>query len=191
MNKLICIIGETASGKDTAARYLMSKYHLQPVISYTTRPQRPTETQGKEHYFITNDEANKILKTEKIVAYTEIGEYKYFATENELNVADFYIIDPDGLKMLKQHYPHWIITTIYITTTIDKQKQRFIERGGSLQDFQARYEAEQRRFYEFTTQHKYNYKCVNKSDLKVFYRKLNSIIIDIQASHKFGNLLGW
>ena len=57
---------------------------LNPVVSYTTRPMRPNEQNGVEHLFISDSEALEILNNENIVAYTRIGEYKYFVTLDQL-----------------------------------------------------------------------------------------------------------
>ena len=49
---LFCIAGETCSGKDTLVSELIKKNPdvLKAVCSYTTRPKRDNETEGKEHY---------------------------------------------------------------------------------------------------------------------------------------------
>jgi len=43
------LIGKTSSGKDTVARYIKDAYGINQVVSYTTRPKRPCETNGVEH----------------------------------------------------------------------------------------------------------------------------------------------
>ena len=75
--KLICIVGETASGKDSiikAAVEKMSNYEIRTVCSYADRPKRENETDGIEHYFITTEEFNKLKEERKddILAYTHI-----------------------------------------------------------------------------------------------------------------------
>ena len=46
MKKLICLVGETARGKDTVARYLQKHYNMKAVVSHTTRPKRDTDIEG-------------------------------------------------------------------------------------------------------------------------------------------------
>lgn len=47
------ICGRSGSGKDTIAKELLEKYHdLQPIVTYTTRPMRPGEIDGKEYSFL-------------------------------------------------------------------------------------------------------------------------------------------
>lgn len=52
MRKLIFIIGNSGSGKDTAANYLRDKWDCKKVASYTTRPMREGEKQCNEHIFM-------------------------------------------------------------------------------------------------------------------------------------------
>ena len=101
MKKLICLVGETARGKDTVARYLQQHYNMKAVVSHTTRPKRESETDGVEHYFIDNFTASRMLATiDGIAAYTKIGNYRYFSTIEEVMHSDIYIIDPNGLKKI-------------------------------------------------------------------------------------------
>ena len=112
--KLYCICGMTASGKDSLVNRLVNDYpdKLKTICSYTTRPKRDNETDGKEHYFISKVEFNQLMKAkpDNILAYTKICSkenpdgYEYMALDNELKTANVYIIDPKGVKYLKEKY---------------------------------------------------------------------------------------
>lgn len=124
---------------------------FKPVVSYTTRPKRENETDGVEHYFITPEEAKEKLKTEHVLAYTKIGEYEYFATVEALNDSNLYIIDPNGVKYLKENFPELNIKIIYIkvddNVRIERIKKRDINDYNT--KFKPRNEAENERFTEF------------------------------------------
>ena len=77
---LFLIVGETGSGKDTVVKEL----NMNPVISYTTRPKRDTETNGKEHYFISDKEMDQLEKSNNIFAWTRIGNIRYCSTIDEV-----------------------------------------------------------------------------------------------------------
>ena len=88
------------------------------VVSYTTRPMRDYETDGVEHYFINDEEADRILNSEVVPAKTQIGEYRYFVTKNELEdkTKNLYVIDPDGIKYLLENFAdirNFIILYLY------------------------------------------------------------------------------
>ena len=55
MSKLFCIMGKSASGKDTIFKRLVQDeaLNLKTVVSYTTRPMREGEQEGVEYYFVS------------------------------------------------------------------------------------------------------------------------------------------
>ena len=89
-------MGRSAVGKDTLVAALCEKYNLTRLVSYTTRPKRIGE--ADTHIFISKEDFPKYQQD--IVAYTQIGEYEYFATRQQLDECDFYIIDPIGYNTL-------------------------------------------------------------------------------------------
>lgn len=181
MKKLFCILGETSRGKDTFARILENDYGLRQVVSCTTRPMRLGEQEGREHYFISEEQFYDIrdFGTDEVVAYTQIGDYHYFATRNELINSDIYIIDPIGLDSLKDYIKrsHLDISlcAVYITSSYDIAKERAILRGDDLEVFEKRSEAERIMFEQFDCLEHYDYKYTNDGsldDLKLFANDL-------------------
>ena len=136
--------------------YNIYKYSYLPsgfeeVISYTTRPKRTHEFEGKEHYFITNEQATEIMKTKEVVAKTKIGEYIYFTTLDEIKNKDIYIIDPNGIRYLKtcNYADQFIFQTIYIYSSLDCRLGRAYYRGDNLNVFYKRNESEDQQFLDF------------------------------------------
>ena len=116
--KLICVVGESCSGKDTivkeATSYLTygrtTNIRLKPIVSYATRPIRENETNGVEHWFITENEAKEITGKNNLLAYTYINDpnvpervYEYFTTLDQLGDCNLYIIDPRGIDSLMKY----------------------------------------------------------------------------------------
>lgn len=99
MKPKIVLVGESGSGKNTIQDFLVNKYGLKPLLSYTTREKRfPSEN---THTFITNEEYST-FKPEDIIAYTYYANNHYFATLQQFNSSDVYIVDVAGLKCLKE-----------------------------------------------------------------------------------------
>ena len=50
MGKIYCIIGKSATGKDTIYKAIKEEYYsdIEPIITYNTRPKRKGEKEGKE-----------------------------------------------------------------------------------------------------------------------------------------------
>ena len=85
-----------------------------------------------------------------IVAYTEINGCKYFATVNQIESADAYIIDPNGLNQLLKNMPTEKFTIIYISPKDEElHKNAAMERGDSKKDFKKRVISEDDEFTKF------------------------------------------
>lgn len=98
---IICLIGPSGSGKTTLAEALVPT-GIDTIRSYTTRPMRTGEQNGREHIFISEAEANHLLTTRRPMAYTLFGGYRYFALwEQAINCpAITYVIDEAGYHAL-------------------------------------------------------------------------------------------
>ena len=173
--KVICIVGETGSGKDTLVNNAIKKsfYELRKVCSYTDRPMRKGETDGVEHYFITTEEFNKLKeeRNDDILAYTHIKDesqknytgYQYMALTDELKKSHIYIIDYEGLKFLKEKYDNKIyIVTVYIYASFfTRLKRAKASRSDFKKEFRKRVRAEKAQFKEFKKLKLYDYKIEN------------------------------
>ena len=58
-SKLFIISGSTASSKDTTLNELSNRGVVKTLLSTTTRPKRPSEQQGREYNFVTEEEFDK------------------------------------------------------------------------------------------------------------------------------------
>lgn len=109
---ILCIIGESGSGKTHVADYIERKYNIKYIQSHTDRPKRHTAETG--HTWHTKDSFDKIKK-EDMIAYTVFGDYRYCATKQDLKLWNTYVIDEPGLDMLlKKHQHEFNITSVRI-----------------------------------------------------------------------------
>lgn len=119
------ILGRSGAGKDTLAQALVSR-GLRILKSYATRPKR---YEGEDtHIFVTPEEAKKIGNR---IAYTKIGEYEYFATKEQLDECDIYIIDPRGLYEVTKNCPETSFHIVYVESDADEAQKMAISRAVS------------------------------------------------------------
>ena len=91
MGKIFCVMGKSATGKDTIYQKLLheNELHLQRIIPYTTRPIREGEAAGREYHFCNEEDVKRLEAEGNIVelrAYdTVYGIWKYF-TVNDGNI---------------------------------------------------------------------------------------------------------
>lgn len=148
---IFVLAGKTLSGKTTLLNYLIDECHMtnhkkvEKVVTITTRPKRPGEMNGKDYYFITNDQFDKMVKENKIIAPREYhvatGEvWKYgiekgFENEYEIPVV---VTDVQGIKDLKKEFGAHNIIVFYKEISTILQLKRAMSRKENSRDEQIR-----------------------------------------------------
>ena len=101
---MICILGKTASGKNTIIDRLVKSHGYKRVITYTTRPMRDNEIQDVDYHFISNEEfLEKVDKDEfaEWKSYNSVfGQWFYGVTKKDIDndPEKLLIITPAGYK---------------------------------------------------------------------------------------------
>jgi guanylate kinase len=98
---IICIIGESGSGKTTAAEYIEKEFDIPMVKSYTDRPKRAPEEIG--HTFVTPEEFDVLLRG-NILALTKFGEYRYCCVKEDILPRNTYVIDEISYRYLGDNF---------------------------------------------------------------------------------------
>lgn len=102
---IIAIVGKSGSGKTHIAEYIKSKHNIPTLVSYTTRPMRAGETNGKEHWFV---DESKMLQKDEMLAYTKFGGFHYWTEISQIDgcAGDYitYVIDEIGLVGLASNF---------------------------------------------------------------------------------------
>lgn len=118
---IICIIGESGSGKTLSAKYIERTYGIPMILSWTDRSKRTPNEKG--HGFITHEEFDK-LQHEDMIAYTQWGDYRYCCLKSDVQRENTYVIDEYGLKYLKDNFSDvYKIYTLRLVRSELKRKQ--------------------------------------------------------------------
>lgn len=142
---LLCIMAESAAGKDRLTNQLCDREGFSQLISYTTRARRINE--GDTHVFVSEDEYNQMLEDGQIAAYTFINNSHYWCTIEQLYSADVYVIDPIGVQTLKAlNLPDLHIVTIYLNVPEEVRKDRAMTRGDDIGVYRGRCLSERQQF---------------------------------------------
>lgn len=135
MGKLFCIIGKSGSGKDTVfAGILQKNKTLSPVITYTTRPIRTNETDGKEYHFVDEKTMHTLENEGKVIErrtyHTVCGDWHYFTCTIDLsgNTNHIMIGTADVADKLYQYYPSDDVVIIYLELPDKERLLRCIDR---------------------------------------------------------------
>lgn len=187
MKKLICIVGKTRSGKDQISKILKQKKNINQIVSYTTRPKRPEETDDVEHHFISNTEANMMLvdREDDILAYAKKPSgVQYFALISDI-VDDIttYIIDPEGLRILrKKHEDKFQIIAVYVEANENDIIERAEKLGNNIAGLKSRLKDEQFEFDSFRDSKEYDFVISNLGTLEELEHEVNRIFQTIHEN---------
>lgn len=122
--EILCIVGESGSGKSLAQDYINIQYRVPLIESYTTRPRRTPDEKG--HKFVDDDYFNSVEEKE-MIAYTKFGEFHYWCEKKDVQSINIYVIDEDGLKMLKEKFgEEYTIYSLKINCTSEQKRLRGI-----------------------------------------------------------------
>lgn len=165
---LLCVMGRTASGKDSLVNKLCERTGLTAITSYTTRPRRTNE--GDTHIFTTKEVYEQIKADGNVAAYTEIAGNLYWTTIDQLYENDVYIIDPRGVKTLQTlNLPNLRLVTVYINTPDEIRENRALnKRGDDKVKFRTRDFAERQQFRDMLKNTDFMYSVSNIDFAKAY-----------------------
>lgn len=154
MGKIYCLMGKSASGKDTIYKMLLSEKQLglKKIVPYTTRPIREKERDGVQYYF-TDEEGLKRMQDEgKVIelrSYNTIhGVWHYFTADDhqiDLDGGDYIVIGtPEAYLKLREYFGKDNICPIYIELDDGIRLERALRRERTQEN--PKYEEMCRRF---------------------------------------------
>ena len=157
---LICVMAESSAGKDSVVSKICELTEWTQLISCTTRPRR--ENEGNTHVFVTENDYEAMRDAGQVAAYTYINGYHYWSTVNQLYEHDFYLIDPFGVKTLKElNLPNLRIVTVYINVPEEVRKERAASRGDDMNVYRSRSLSEREQFRNMKRNCEFQYAIPN------------------------------
>lgn len=99
MKTIIAIVGPSGSGKTHLVKFLRKELNIPTIISYTSRPKRPEEKEGIDHFFLPV--TTQLPPAKEMLAHTFFAGHDYFALHTQVpDRLCTYIIDEKGLEEL-------------------------------------------------------------------------------------------
>ena len=129
---IIVLLGPSGSGKSTIENELTTYHGFQKIISYTTRPPRCGEEDGKDYYFIGHNDFVSMLNTGVLAEYDEYSQKRLYGTLkiDYSNGDKVVILTPNGFRNLKQNCPNLNIFTVFVNANLGTRIKRYIDRCG-------------------------------------------------------------
>ena len=179
MYKIVCLIGKAGSGKDTLLKRILNKHpDLHEIVSYTTRPPRDYEINGKDYYFINRNDFENLLLTNDLIEASSFNNWFYGTgksslKEDKINIG---IFNPDGIESLLLD-KNCKIMVYYIQaedkTRIIRQLNR--EEYPNIEEIFRRYKADENDFYNLP----FKYKVITNESRKDIDKNIKQIYEEI------------
>lgn len=133
---LVVFSGFSGAGKGTIMKGLMNKYGSDYAlsISATTRNPRPGESHGKEYFFVSTEEFEKMIENNELLEYTKYVD-NYYGTPSsyvneQLEAGKNVILEIEiqGALKIKERFPDTLLMFVS-TKSAEILKERLIGRG--------------------------------------------------------------
>lgn len=137
-NKIIVFCGFSSAGKDKISQYISEKLNYDFVISTTSRPMRPNESEGNPYHFITRQDFEIMIDNNEFIECR-----KYNTLVNNIPDTWYYGVHKDSIDLSKNNYvvvldmlgtiefkKHFgkAVTSFFIDVDEPTRKQRCINR---------------------------------------------------------------
>lgn len=182
---LVVISGFSGSGKGTVIQSLLNRYEsfYALSISATTREPRNFEEDGREYFFKTKEEFEKMIAQEQLIEYARYVN-NYYGTprayvEQKLEEGKDVILEIEiqGAMKVKKRFPETVLLFV-ATPTAGELKRRLTGRGTESEEvIESRL---QRAVEEADGMDQYDYLIIN-DDLERCTKELHDII---QGEHR-------
>lgn len=137
MGKIFYLMGKSASGKDTLYQEILKRLpQLKTVVPYTTRPIRIGEQNGREYFFTTQEELDRLLEDGKIIECrtyeTMMGPWSYFTADDgqiDIENENYLMIGTlESYEETRNYFGKEHLCPVYITVENGLRLQRALDR---------------------------------------------------------------
>lgn len=144
---MLILIGPSASGKTVVAKILATKYHLNKVVTYTTRLKRVNEIDGIDYHFISLEEFASLKERDFFVETTNYNGNFYGTAKSDIQDDRCLILDPNGFQAFQALNDPRIVS-IYLHCDESERLQRMIARKDKEEDAKRRISNDKIAFYD-------------------------------------------
>ncbi len=132
---LFTLVGPAGAGKNSLIQYVVSRTPVRQIPTVTTRPMRPGEQEGREHYFVSTDVFRRMIDTGDLLEHQIIHGNLYGMPradiEAALNEGRYIIADIEvyGAAEARAIFPDNVVSIFIQAPSIGSLIERMRDRG--------------------------------------------------------------
>ena len=177
---MVILSSPSGAGKTTLVNLLSQKNNFFISTSHTTRKPRPNEIEGKDYYFVNDNEFRRLIKNDEFLEYAKVFKNYYGTSRSpviqnlEKNCNVIFDIDWQGADQIRNKKLDYKLITFFI---LPPSKKVLFERLSN-RDMKDKLIAEERmKQFSHDVLHwiNYDYVIINQ-DLEKCYSKIYNLI---------------
>ena len=117
---MVILSSPSGAGKTTLVKLLSEKNNFNISVSHTTRKPRPNEINGKDYFFVSDEEFKRLIKNQEFLEYAKVFD-NYYGTSRtpviqnlEKNYNVIFDIDWQGADQIKNQKLDYKLLTFFI-----------------------------------------------------------------------------
>jgi len=186
---MIILSSPSGAGKTTLVKLLSKKNNFFISTSHTTRNPRPNEIDGKDYFFVKDDEFKRLIQNDEFLEYAKVFNNFYGTTRTpviqnlEKNLNVIFDIDWQGADQIKNKKLNYKLITFFI---LPPSKKVLLERLSN-RDMKDKLIAEERmKQFDRDLLHwiNYDYVAINDKLEDCFLKIQNLIEAEINGGSK-------
>ena len=177
---VLIVSSPSGAGKTTICKKLIQDIeNLSLSVSVTTRLKRQNEIDGKDYFFKSDEEFDKMVKEEKFLEHARVFGYSYGTLKSEINskitngINVIVDIDWQGTRQIEEHIPDDIVKIFILPPSIKELEKRLGARATESKDSFKKRMSEARK--EISHYNEYDFIIIN-DDVQESVNKIKLIL---------------
>ncbi|MBC8305132.1 MAG: guanylate kinase [Pelagibacterales bacterium] len=193
----VVLSSPSGAGKTTLVKKIAQENNFKISISYTTRKSRTNEANGKDYFFISEEEFKSLIKNKKFLEYAKVFGNYYGSSKSQvfenLNKGENVIFDIDwqGTEQIKKQKLNYKLITFFIlppskSELFNRLKNRDMKDKNIVEERMKQFNEDIKQWenYDFVVINDELEKCYNE-----IIRFINEKIKNLDSSYDKNNIL--